>query len=224
VLRIEVIVHSVKALRRGKRLEKPSIVLSELQRMLIDFLNVVQAAHLASLDAGALDALPQPTQRGAQRLAGVDIQKPRMRAAMAAVLASAPKPGGFTVGDVAERTRVLLGPGVFTYTSRHAAYDLRKLRGKALVERVRTTRRYQPQPQASARWRRSSSYAKRSSSPSWRVRTDQAGAAPQTHPPLDVHYENLQRELRRTFENAGLGRVISRRSVHHVGLEHAVSA
>ncbi|MGH7753703.1 MAG: hypothetical protein ACREN5_12880, partial [Gemmatimonadales bacterium] len=59
VLRIEVIVHNVKDLRCGKRLEKLSIVLAKLQRMVIDFLAVVQAAHRTYLDTGALDALPQ---------------------------------------------------------------------------------------------------------------------------------------------------------------------
>ena len=107
VLRIEVIVHHVKALQCGKRLEKLSIMLAELQRMVIDFLNVVQAAHVSGLDAGTLDALPQPTQHGARRLAGVDIQKPRMRAVMAAGLALPAKPRGFTVGDLAEKPRGL---------------------------------------------------------------------------------------------------------------------
>jgi hypothetical protein len=146
VLRIEVIAHSVKALRCGKRLEKLPIVLAELQRMLIGFLTVVQAAHVATLEADALDALPQPTRRGAQRVAGVDIQKPRLRAVTAGVLALASAPRGFTVGELAVKTRALLGPGMPSYTARHAAYDLRKLRGKALVERVATTRRYRPHP------------------------------------------------------------------------------
>ena len=70
VLRIEVIAHSVKALRCGKRLEKLPIVLAELQRRLIGFLTVVQAAHVATLEADALDALPQPTRRDAQRVDG----------------------------------------------------------------------------------------------------------------------------------------------------------
>ena len=41
VLRIEVIVHSVKELRCGKRLEKLPIILARLQRIVIAFLNVV---------------------------------------------------------------------------------------------------------------------------------------------------------------------------------------
>ena len=64
VRRIEVIVHRVKALRCGKRVEKRSIMLARLQRMVIDFLNVVYAAHRGTLDADALDALC-PSRRSA---------------------------------------------------------------------------------------------------------------------------------------------------------------
>ena len=68
-----------------------------------------------------LDTLPEPTQRGAQRLAGVDIQKPRLWAVMEAVLALAPKPEGYTAQEVAA-----------------------KVRGKTLAERVSFSRRYWP--------------------------------------------------------------------------------
>jgi hypothetical protein len=51
-------------------------------------------------------------------------------------------PTGSGIPELAVRTGELLGQP--TYTPRHAAYDLRKLRGKGLVERVGTTRRYQP--------------------------------------------------------------------------------
>jgi hypothetical protein len=109
--------------------------------MVIDFLKVVHAAHLGSLDAAALDALPQPTQRGAQRLAGIDIQKPRMRAVSEGVLSLAPKPAGSLWAKLAVKTAAVLRQ---THPSRHAAYDLRKLRGKGLIEHIGTTRRYQP--------------------------------------------------------------------------------
>ncbi|MGH7751349.1 MAG: hypothetical protein ACREN5_00905, partial [Gemmatimonadales bacterium] len=205
VLRIEVIVHHVKALRCGKRLEKLSIMLAELQRIVIDFLNVVQAAHISSLDAGALDALPQPTYRGTQRLAGVDIQKPRMRAVIAAVLALAPKPGGFTVGEVAEKTQTLLGPGASPYTPRHAAYDLRKLRGKALVERVGTTRRYHPHPPGIRTLAALLILREQVIKPVLAgAGKPKPGRPPKRIHPLDAHYENLQREMRRTFDTLGL--------------------
>ncbi len=76
-----------------------------------------------------------------------------MRAVTEAVLALAPKPGGFTVGALADKTRALLGPRPQPYTPRQAAYDLRKLRGKAnnmfaLAAREGATLRH-------ARWPRS---------------------------------------------------------------------
>jgi hypothetical protein len=63
VLRIEAIAHNVKGLRCGKSVEKLPIMLAELQRMVIDFLNLVQAAHISYLPDGILDALIAPTQR-----------------------------------------------------------------------------------------------------------------------------------------------------------------
>ena len=108
VLRIEAIAHNVKGLRCGKSVEKLPIMLATLQRMVIDFLNVVQAAHHSFLPDGILDALIEPTQRGQRRLAGVDLQKPRLRAVAEALLALAPKPGGFTLAELAERVRQVL--------------------------------------------------------------------------------------------------------------------
>jgi hypothetical protein len=205
VLRIEVIVHSVKALRCGKRLEKLSILLARLQRMVIDFLNVIYAAHRGTLAAEALDTLPLPTQRGAQRLAGVDLQKPRMRAVVAAVLALAPKPEGFTAQDVVDKTRPLLGPPGVPYTPRQAAYDLAKLRGKTLVERVGATRRYQaPIPGVQTLAALLILREKVIKPVLAGAATPKPGPRPERTHPLDVHYDNLQRELRRTFETLGL--------------------
>lgn len=54
MLRVEAIAHNVKGLRCGKIVEKLPIMLAKLQRMVIDFLNVVQAAHRSYLPDGAL--------------------------------------------------------------------------------------------------------------------------------------------------------------------------
>jgi len=205
VLRIEVIVHSVKVLGCGKRLEKLSIVLARLQRMLIDFLNVVYAAHLSTLEAEALDTLPQPTQRGAQRLAGVDLQKPRIRAVIGAVLALAPQPEGFTASDLADKTRGHLGPGAPPYTPRQAAYDLRKLRGKALIQRIGATRRYQLSVPAIQTLAALLILREKIIKPVLAgMGKPKPGRPPKRIHPLDLHYENLQRELRSTLETLGL--------------------
>jgi len=205
VLRIEAMAHNVKDLRCGKGLEKLPILLAKLQRMVIDFLNVLCAAHLSFLDNGVLDTLPQPTQRGTSRLAGVDLQKPRMQVVSEAVLALAPKPGGFTSTELAEKTRALMGDGLLSYTPRQAFYDLNKLRGKDLVERVEKTRRYRC-PTVGIRTLAGILILREKV-----IKPVLAGAG-RKHPGrppknihlIDKHYENLQREMFRTFEALGL--------------------
>jgi len=76
----------------------------------------------------------------------VDLQKPRLRAVAEASLTLAPEPGGFTVSELAERVRPALATTAPPYAARQASYDLAKLRGKALVERVAQTRRYRVRP------------------------------------------------------------------------------
>ena len=65
-----------------------------------------------------------------------------MRAVVEAVIALSPSPNGFTAADVAARVRDRHAQ----YGPRHAAYDLKKLRGKHIVCRIGRTRRYEPLP------------------------------------------------------------------------------
>lgn len=90
VLRIELIVNNTAELRCGKGMEKLPAILERSQQMIVEFLSVVQAAHLSFLPAEQLDSLAMPTFRGQRRLAGVDIQKPRLRAVAKALIALAP--------------------------------------------------------------------------------------------------------------------------------------
>lgn len=142
VLRVEVIVNNIEELKCGKRLEKLPGMLERLQGMVVEFLNVVQAAHLSFLDGRQVDALATPSARGKGRTAGVDLQKPRMRAVAQAVVALAAQPGGFTAKELAQRVWEQQGRSLSGYGGRQGAYDLRKLRGKAVIERIGKTRRY----------------------------------------------------------------------------------
>ena len=108
-------------------MEKLSIMLGKLQRMVIDFLNGLQAAHLSFLPDGVLNALGEPAQRGSRRLADVDLQEPRMRAVAEAVLALAPQPEGFTVTEIAGKVRERQPAKASPYATRLATYDLIKL-------------------------------------------------------------------------------------------------
>src|SRR4029077_10348424 len=124
-------------------IDKLPHILERSQQMIVEFLAVVQAAHLSFLPAEQLDSLAMPTYRGQQRLAGVDIQKPRPRAVAQALIALAAQPDGFTAEQLAARVRSQQGRSMAKYNPRKAAYDLRKFRGKALVQRIVNTRRYQ---------------------------------------------------------------------------------
>jgi hypothetical protein len=94
--------------------------------------------------------LPLPTQTGPRRTAGIDLNKPRIRAALSAALALASAPGGFTVAEHTAKVRHITGHD--GYTTPQSAYDLRKLCGKQLIAkpgRTRATAYRQTEPAAS---------------------------------------------------------------------------
>jgi hypothetical protein len=69
-----------------------------------------------------------------------------MRQVVEALIALSPSPNGFTASDVAARVRALSKQSPSQLRPRHAAYDLKKLRGKQIVRRIGHTRRYEPLP------------------------------------------------------------------------------
>jgi hypothetical protein len=152
VLRLEAIVHNTDELRTGRVLAKFPAVISRLAGMADRFATALDCVDVTFLPDHTLDALPLPARLGRSRVGGVDPNKPRMRAVLAAVLALTPAPAGFTVADVTAKVNAKVnatgrpaGPG---YTARQAAYDLRKLRGKNLITRLGRAHRYQTPPQA----------------------------------------------------------------------------
>ncbi len=128
VLRLEAIVHNTKTLRTGRALEKFPQIVTALAGMTERFCTVLDCVDIGFVPDGTLDELPLPSQLGATRVSGIDLNKPRIRDVLAAVLALTASPGGFTTTDLAVRVGAMTGQT--GYTTRQAAYDLRKLRGK----------------------------------------------------------------------------------------------
>jgi hypothetical protein len=122
----------------------PQIV-TRLAGMTERFCTTLDCVDTCFLADGTLDQLPLPARIGHTRVGGIDLNKPRIRAALAAVLALSAAPGGFTVADLAAKVQAMSGPT--GYTIRQAAYDLRKLRGKDLLVKPGRSRRYQLPPQ-----------------------------------------------------------------------------
>jgi hypothetical protein len=63
-----------------------------------------------------------------------------------ALIALSPSPNGFTASGVAARVRAASRQTPLQDGPRHAAYDLKKLRGKHIIRRIGHTRRYEPLP------------------------------------------------------------------------------
>jgi hypothetical protein len=148
VLRFEAIVHNTKELGCGRAVDKFPTIVAKLADMVHRFCTMLDCVDVGFLPDGVLDQLPLPCQIGATTVGGVDLNKPRLRTTLAAVLALSAAPGGFTVADLAAKVNASTGNNV--YTVRQAAYDLRKLRGKDLVHKPGRTRRYHV-PAAAAR-------------------------------------------------------------------------
>src|SRR5271165_2772534 len=91
---------------------------------------------VASISASSpemLEQLPTASRVGKTVVGGIDLNKARMRQVVEALIALSPSPNGFTASDVAVRVRALSKQSPCQYGPRHAAYDLKKLRGKQIV-------------------------------------------------------------------------------------------
>ena len=169
--------------------------------MVVEFLGVVQAAHLSFLDGQQLDALAAPSVRGARRTAGVDLQKPRIRAVAQAVVALAAQPEGFSSQQLAQQVWHMQGRSMARYGHRHAAYDLRKLRAKSLVERIAKTRRYRVRRPGIRTLAALLILREKVLKPVLAgVYRPKRGRPPHNIHPLDVHYQHLQREMLATLQ------------------------
>src|SRR4029077_4175527 len=122
--------HNTAELRFGRMMEKFLEIETQLAGIALRFAIALDCVDTGFLADGVLDQLPTGSRLGATRIGGVDLNKPRMRDALSAVLALAPAPNGFTVADFAAKIHNLTGVDHCDYTVRQAGYDLRKLRGK----------------------------------------------------------------------------------------------
>jgi hypothetical protein len=205
VLRIEVKVLNTKALKVGRLLDKLPQMLTRMQEMLVRFLGVVQAAHISFIDAGQFESWAEPSQRGDRRLAGLNLNKARNRAVVRGLVALSSAPEGFTVPELAEHVRQRLNCSPEEYSTRRAAYDLAKARGKGLTERVPGHWRYQCQP---GQLRTLCAYVvlrEEILKPLLAgARCDQLHDPPKQLAPLDQQYVLIHAQMNRTFELLGL--------------------
>ena len=167
------------------------------------FLEVLRCTGSAWISDGSLEDLPKPSRVGQTRVGGIDINQPRIRAVMAAVLALAPAPLGFSASHVAAKVRLILG--INDYQSRQVAYDLKKLRGKSWVTNPGGSRRYQATAQGLRAMTAVVTLLDKVIKPLLAgIGKPTPGLQPNHHAAVDRHYEALQREMQGLFNTLGL--------------------
>ena len=198
VLRVEAIVHNARELKCGIVLAKYTEIVARLRAMVEQFAGVLADLDRPWIEGEAVEDLSRPSECGARRLAGIDLTKPRMQAALESLLSLSARPDGFTSQDLAELMSPRLPGGL---SVRQAAYDLRKFRGKGLVEPVTKTHRYRISPAAL-----------RPLAALWVLRERvifpllsrhghlQSGRQPKHQSSVDAQYHRLQREMQSLFK------------------------
>ncbi len=203
VLRFEAIVHNTKQLRCGRVLDRFGEIVGRLAGMVDRFTTTLDCLDVGFLPDNTLDELPLPSQIGATRAGGIDLNKPRIRTTLTAVLALAPAPDGFTVKDLTLKVHAMTGQN--DYTTRQAAYDLRKLRGKDLVAKSSRSRRYHLPPRPARTITALLTLREQVINPILAgIRSPRMGRKPATWTRVDRNYETLRINMQTLFHNLGI--------------------
>ena len=202
VLPIEIIVHNTKELPCGRSLPKFSEIVLHLKAILNRFLNALRCMDLASISADGLDDWHKPSQVAQTRVGGVNVNQPRMRAVLEAVIGLAAAPHGFRCADLADKVQ---SSAIRDYTPRQAAYDLKKLRGKHLVRKIDNSRRYEPVPEGLQTMAALLILREKVLKPILAgAGKPRCGRKPKPQSQVDIHYANIQTEMRTLFQTIGL--------------------
>jgi hypothetical protein len=205
VLRFEAIVHNTAELRCGRMIEKFPEIVSRLADIAEQFATALDCVDTGFIGDGILDELPTGSSLGATRVGGVDLNKPRMRDALRATLALAPAPNGFTVAEFTAKVHALTGASDADYTVRQAAYDLRKLRGKHLVDKPGRTRRYHLPPPAARTIAALLALREQVIAPILAgIRSPKMGRKPAHWTPVDRDYERIRIEMQTLFNDLAI--------------------
>lgn len=203
LVRIEAIVHNTEELRCRKSLENGEQILAILRGMLDRFCEVLTAVSRPWISDDLLDRLPESTRVGERSIAGIDLNRARMRAVVEGLLALATRPRGFQAEHLAAQVAARLHT---PYTARQASYDLRKLRAKGLVEKLPHSRRYH----LSVESLRPLTALLVIREHVLRPVVAHAGhrptntTPPRYRTPVDLHYDRLQAELEQLFKTLQL--------------------
>src|SRR6266853_261019 len=101
VLRIEIVVHNTEELRCGRSLEKFPEIVVQAKSILERFMDALSCIDQCFIADRLLEQLPAPSQVGRTKVGGIDLNRPRMRWVIEALIALSASPHGFTASELA---------------------------------------------------------------------------------------------------------------------------
>jgi len=205
VLRIEAVAHNTQELNCGRSLDKFPDAVSRLKAILERFADALSCIDQCFIADEMLEHLPLASWVGKTLVGGIDLNKARMRQVVEALIALSPSPNGFTASEVAVRVRALSKQTPLQYGSHHAAYDLKKLRGKHIVRRIGHTRRYEPLPTGLRAMTALVVLRNKAIKPLLAAAQPLHSTRGAHNPkPIDVHYQTIQVAMQGVFHELGL--------------------
>ena len=207
VLRIEVVVHNTGALHCGRSLEKFSQILILARDILQRFMDALSCIDQCFIADSMLEELPAPSSVGKTKVGGIDLNKARMRWVVEALIALGVSPSarGFTASELARQVRLLSNQTESDYGPRRAAYDLKKLRAKNIVQRIGETRRYESTASGLRAMVALVVLRNKAIKPllaaAQRRRKSRGAQNPR---PIDRHYETIRMAIQGVFDELGL--------------------
>ncbi len=205
VLRIEAIAHNTRELRCRRSVEDFPEVVLRLKSMLERFADALSCIDQCFIADEMLEDLPAASRVGKTIVGGIDLNKPRMRRVIEAVIALSASPNGFTVSQLAARVCARGKQSPSQYGARPAAYDLKKLRGKHIIRRIGHTCRYEPLPTGLRAMTALLVLRDKAIKPllaaAQPLRPTRGAHNPK---PIDLHYHAIQTAMRGIFHELGI--------------------
>jgi DNA-binding transcriptional ArsR family regulator len=207
LLRIEVVVHNTQELQCGHSLEKFPRILMQAKGILERFMDALSCIDQCFIADSMLEELPAPSSVGKTKVGGIDLNKARIRWVVEAVIALSISPSsqGFTASELARQVRLLSNQAESDYGPRRAAYDLKKLRAKNIVQRIGQTRRYQSTSSGLRAMVALVVLRNKAIKPllaaAQRRRKSRGAQNPR---PIDKHYETIRTAMQGVFDELGL--------------------
>jgi hypothetical protein len=162
------------------------------------FLNTLHCMDACFIGNERLERLPEFGMVGKSRVGGVNINRPRIRLAIRAVLALSTAPAGFTAGDVARKVQSLGGvPGSGAYGTPGSVRSQRNCEASNACRKKETHAAMNRYPTVSG------------TMTALVVLHDDVINSPQTrpsavrNPPIDAHYSVLRHGMRDLFQDLG---------------------